>query len=285
MRFIVTIIFSCLIPISAIAQVHLSEILYNEPESRTRLEWIEVYNSEEISISLSNYKLIINDDTIPFPAGISIPETSYALISRQLLPNDGSDSFEGHWGDSSGYWGDYTSEQYLALDLDFALTNSNGFIGLLDINNGQIDSFTWHSEGLDGHSFERDNNQLLLRLWHQCQTSDGSTPGLANSVLSNDDDESLAISVDPRLISLSSNEQFVINFSLAPGLSLTIEIFDDSGIKRKILATNNRAESPELTWDGTDLAGNKLGPGIYLMLFSLDGIYKKTKTVPVVIAP
>lgn len=270
-------------PGSVFGQIRLSEIMYNEPDSRTRLEWIEIYNTEEISIPLSNYLLIVNDDTISFPVGSTIAETSFIVISRQLLSNNGSDSFEGHWGDSSGYWGDYFLEDYQVIDLDFALTNSSGLVALLDIHNGQIDYFTWQSAGLDGHSFERDNLSPASQSWHQCQAQGGSTPGFGNSTVSEIGD--FVVNIEPKIISLSSGGQFTIDATLPSGSSLTIEIFDDSGIRRRLLVSEVMLNTSGLTWDGTDSESHRLNPGIYIMLFSLDGKFSKTKTIPVVIAP
>lgn len=102
-------------------QVVLSEILSNEPSGRVRLEWVEIYNPVDMQVDLHDYLLIAGSDTTRLPFGSYVDGGAYAILARQLLPEDGSDSFEGYWGDSSGVWGDSEIENYPAFDVKMVL--------------------------------------------------------------------------------------------------------------------------------------------------------------------
>jgi hypothetical protein len=283
MRTITLLISIILIPVSLLGQVRLSEVLYNEPDARTRLEWIEIYNPEEIAIPLSNYHLVANNDTINFSDGARISAVSYLVLCRQLLSNDGSDSFEGHWGDSSDYWGDYALEDYQVLDCDFSLPNAAGSLILFDNNGVYADSFYWNSDGLDGVSFERDNLYPGSHIWRQSSSNDGSTPGHPNSVPVSSAD--FVLSAEPRIISISAGELFSIEVTSPPGTSTAIEIFNDEAIRKRKIEGNFAGGHFVFSWDGTNDNGDCLDPGIYIVLCSLDGKYDRTKSIAVVIAP
>jgi LEA14-like dessication related protein len=264
-------------------QVRLSEVLYNEPSARTRLEWIEIYNPEDITIPLSNYRLFVDSDTVNFSDGLRIGPGSYAVLSRQLLADNGSDSFEGHWGDSSGYWGDYALEDYQALDCDFSLPNSAGAIILIDINGAYADSFEWDSEGLDGVSFERDNFDWESHVWRQSSSGDGSTPGQVNSTpIPN---LGLTVDVEPRIISISRGETLKINVAAPEEYSPTIEIFNDTAILKRTFPEIVSGGEISVIWDGKGDSGEFLTPGIYIILCSLDFIHPFTKSIAVVVSP
>jgi hypothetical protein len=283
MRAIILLVSIYLIPGSIWSQVRLSEVIYNEPNARTRLEWIEIYNPEDITIPLSNYRLYVNSDTVNFSDGLRIGPGAYTVLCRQLLPDHGSDSFEGHWGDSSGYWGDYALEDYQALDCDISLPNSAGSIILFDINGAYADSFEWNSEGFDGTSFERDNLHPQSKIWKQSSSAGGSTPGHPNSMPFSYD--AFELSIEPRIISISAGDLFSIEVSAPPGTSITIEIFNDEAMRKRNFEGNITGGHLVFGWDGTGDNGNRLDPGIYIVLCSIDGRYDKTKSIAAVIAP
>jgi len=263
----------------------LSEILYNEPESRTRLEWIEIYNSSDTAINLSSLLIIVNDDTLTIPEGSYIPSASFAVLSRQLISDNGSDSFERHWGDSSGFWGDYVFEDYSAFDLDFSLPNSAGTIIIIDSLNNIADSFSWHEAGDDGRSIERNTISPPSADWHLCLAPNGSTPGRPNSPSGASELSQFNVTVSPRIISLSGGDVFSVAYAISAETSMKIEVFDDSGNRLMSLLNDTNLLSGQTTWNGCESDGHSINPGIYLLLFSLDGQYSTTKTIPVVIAP
>ena len=265
------------------AQLRLSEVLYNEPDNRTRLEWIEIYNPEPMSIPLSNYQLVVNADTFEFSSGESINSQSFIVICRQLVSSDGSDSFEGHWGDSSGFWGDYALENYEVYVCDFSLPNVAGSIELIETGGAFIDSFAWNSGGVDGISFERESYDPGEDKWHLCTSWYGSTPGHTNSVAI--DTGEFDLRAEPRIISISRGETMILTATSPIGSSFTIEIFDDLGFR--VRNFDNQTESFTLffSWNGADNDNHLVRPGIYIILLSASGNDNITKAIPVVVAP
>ena len=87
--------------------VVISEVLANEPGSLTKLEWVELHNADSLSHNLEGWSFVCKEDTTLFAANTVIPAKGCLIIARQLVsdPLD-SVSFEGHWGDASGVWGD-----------------------------------------------------------------------------------------------------------------------------------------------------------------------------------
>ena len=102
-----TIILLLLLCGDAPAQVVISEVMYNEPGNRTNLEWVEIYNMTDTTVNLGNFGFSANDSIIRLPSDSLLSPRTYAVVASHLTSRDRSeDSFEGHWGDSSGYWGD-----------------------------------------------------------------------------------------------------------------------------------------------------------------------------------
>jgi hypothetical protein len=61
-------------PPTASCRVVLNEILANEPGSRVKLEWVELFNTDTLAINLGGWTFISRSDTTIFPAGTLIPE-------------------------------------------------------------------------------------------------------------------------------------------------------------------------------------------------------------------
>lgn len=162
------------------SQVVVNEVLANEPGSARLLEWIELYNGSPGSVELDNRHLIVDEDTILLSG--SIASNSYLIVCRQLIASDGSASFEGFWGDSSGIWGDTPSEVAIPtpVEASFSLTNTSGSVRLE--RDGILESeLSWSQSGGDGHSWERVDP--LSAAIAQSVAVNGSTPGEPNSVV------------------------------------------------------------------------------------------------------
>lgn len=273
-----------ILPVELNAQIIFSEVLYNEPGNQTSLEWIEIYNRSDTPIDLAGIILISGADTSRFHSGSMVQSFGYAVLARVLTSENGA-SFESHWGDSSGFWGDYTLEDYPAYDITISLPNDNGQAELVDTLGNLIDTYSWNEPVSDGFSMERDDLESSQSAWHECTDPDGSTPGKANSPkISGNNGNSFAASVEPRLISRSSldgSELFQITAIKSDQSKLTVEIFDDTARKIRTIAENESGKIIQLTWDGRGEDGNRLAPGIYIVVFSGAG----NKSIPVVIAP
>jgi hypothetical protein len=268
-------------------QVILSEVLSNEPGGRVRLEWIEIYNQSSSETNLGDYILVADNDTNYLADGIFLGPQSYAVLARQLIPDNGSDAYESYWGDSSGVWGDAYFENYIALDIDVTLSNNYGNVILMSIENEVIDEVSWVAASDDGRSIERSDVDDYYSTWHDCYDPDGSTPGRVNSQVPQSGEGNFSVTIEPIVISVGDNgfEDFFIDIIAPPGTKLTIKIFDETGYKVKSLLDNSETAVLRLEWDGKDDQGGYLSPGIYIISFVLSGRNNEEKNYPVIIAP
>lgn len=252
-----------------------------------RLEWIEIYNQENLETDLGEYILIADSDTNYFPDGTFIPPYSYAILARQLVPDNGSDSFESYWGDSSGIWGDSDLEAYAALDVDITLSNNSGDISILSSAHVIVDGISWDISSDDGRSIERDDVADYNSGWHDSYDPSGSTPGRENSGIPPGGEEIFRVDIDPVVLSIEGNdfEEFSIEVVIPPATKLTVNIFDETGYKIKTLMEDSETDVQELGWDGRDDKGRILSPGIYIICLSISGARSQSKNYPVVIAP
>lgn len=268
-------------------QIVLSEILSNEPEGRVRLEWLEVYNRSDLPVNLEGYILIADTDTNYLPEGVFIDGGGFAVLARQLLPDNGSDSFEGHWGDSSGIWGDSPSENYQALDINMTLSNGGGFIIWAD-SLATLDYVSWSIASDDGRSLERDDLLSDGSDWHDCYDSYGSTPGRVNSLIPDEGRGAFTASVNPEIITPDGDgldDYFTIEIVIPPGARLNAEVFDETGYREIILAEESSQPVSLIRWAGLDDKNNRLRPGVYIIAFHLSGQKDDSEFIPVVIAP
>jgi len=159
----------------------INEVMVNEPGSYQYLEWIELYADSSGATSLDNYVITINDSIVTLPSSIDMPSGSYLVLCRKLVSADGTASFEGRWGDSSGVWGDCEVEQEIATPVvaDFKLRNDAGIIQILQ-NDVVVSQLTWPNAGDDGKSWERLEpvSDSVVPSVAGC----GSTPGRLNSL-------------------------------------------------------------------------------------------------------
>lgn len=268
-------------------QIVLSEVLSNEPAGRVRLEWIEIYNQSDIEADLGNFVLIADSDTNYLPAGIFINPNSCAVLARQAEPDNGFDSFEGYWGDSSGVWGDSPIEDYLLLDITISLNNASGSVVLANYSLNVIDSVSWTSASDDGRSIERTDVEDVISGWHDCFDSDGSTPGRANSLIPVEGENGFQVNIDPVSLSRRSfdSNEFQIDTIIPPGTRLSIRIYDETGYEVRSLMENSETAVSTLFWNGKDKSDSILPPGLYIISFDLTGQKDDSKYRALVIAP
>jgi hypothetical protein len=147
------------------AELQITELMYNpssEMGSDTDLEWVEVYNKEEITFNLSDYT--INGKTIN---DVEINPFSYLVIARELT--DGSDA------DNDSFSNFYFETN--ATDAGaFTLSNTAGEVlisnGEINITVSYLDDFG--GDG-NGHSLE-----LINGTWLESKEKYG-TPGRKNT--------------------------------------------------------------------------------------------------------
>ena len=221
---------------SVAADLIINEVLSNEPGSFTSLEWIELYNDSDSSIDLSDYNLVISNDTIMFNSTI-IQADEYFILCRKLYSQSTETSFESYWGNNSQTWGDSPFEQNLAepIEVSFSLSNSQGVIQLLK-QQMIISTFSWEQSGGDGFSWERkfvDSNYVA-----QSVSKSSSTPGFLNS-----------ISLLPLDISIDSVEIEMIDFVPYYKFKITnrSNSFIDNALLQIIDSTNAVVHSMQLS--------------------------------------
>ncbi len=208
-------------------RVVLNEVLANEPGSRVKLEWVELFNPDTSAIDLGGWTFISKSDTTIFPAGTLIPEKNYLILARKLVsvPPD-SESFENHWGNGSGVWGDYPEESYPAIEVKLSLNNSSGTVTFIDPQQNSS-SFSWNKDAGDGVSWERisPSGTDSISNWGFCVYSKGSTPGKVNSVTPADNDLSISpqnLSIEPQ--SPEENDFFRLKVKVTnTGISISKE--------------------------------------------------------------
>jgi hypothetical protein len=178
---------------SLTANVVINEVLANEPGSNTKLEWVELFNTDSIDHDLGGLSFVSKDDTTVIPSGTIIPSGGFLIIARKLVsePPD-SISFEGYWGDASGVWGDSELEDFPVIEAKMSLTNSGGTISLIDPDQN-IQSFIWDQDCGDGVSLEKisPESKEQPENWSCCIHPDKSTPGRINSVTPAENDLSI----------------------------------------------------------------------------------------------
>lgn len=268
-------------------QITLSEVLSNEPAGRVRLEWIELYNRSPVDFDLAGISVVAGGDTTDFPSGSMVGGEAFAVIARQPVPENGSDSFEGYWGDSSGVWGDSEIESFALFAGNFQLGNSSGSVALIDSTGMIIDQYNWNSASDDGRSVEKDDLTLDFTSWHDCFDPAGSTPGRSNSEVPPSGADVFTVDVFPRMLSRGPGafDYFRISAVIPPGSIISVEAFDDSGSRIKTLLNEERSPLVELYWGASDDSGRRLNPGIYILAIYLEGRRNEQKFIPVVIGP
>ena len=231
--------------------------------------------------------MISDSDTSYFPGGTFIGPYGYVILARQLVPDNGSDSFESFWGDSSGVWGDSDLENYTALDVDITLSNSSGNVALLTLNHILLDDYEWEAASDDGRSIERDDVSHYNSGWHDSYDPSGSTPGRENSGIPPGGEEVFRVGINPVVLSIEGNDfdVFSIDVVIPPATELTVSVFDETGYKVKTLLENSATTVRQLGWDGRDDNGRILSPGIYIICLRLSGGRGDSKNYPVIIAP
>lgn len=172
-------------------KVVINEVLANEPGAFTSLEWMELFNADLSPAPLSDFYIVVGNDTSRLDSGsVVLQPSGFAIVSRKpVSETETENSFEKHWGNNSGIWGDEPGENYPLLKGKFTLSNSSGRIMLL-YQNSPTDSFIWISDAGDGKSWERISTAMAATGGNLgvSKAASGSTPGKTNSVapVSND---------------------------------------------------------------------------------------------------
>ncbi len=153
----------------------INEIMYNPDGTDAGREWIELYNNEDFSVDISEWKLYennINHGLTLSQGDFVIPGREYAVIA------DNSDIF----------LADYPDFNKTLIDSAFSLSNLGELICIRDGSLSLVDcvsySPSWGADG-NGKSLERKNpdEESTENNWAE-SILDKGTPGFKNSVSS-----------------------------------------------------------------------------------------------------
>jgi len=138
--------------------VVLNELMYN-PAEDSGLEYVELYNRSGASVDLTGWKLAVGDSSIEIPDDTTIASGEHLVLCKEL------DTFESVYGDATGTWGDYPSENFQAVDTaSFSMSNTTDTVGLVSVDNvtktyvTYLDS--WGADG-NGMSLEKKDPDAL----------------------------------------------------------------------------------------------------------------------------
>jgi hypothetical protein len=171
------------------AKLLLNEIMSNEPGSNVSLEWVEIWNYSDTTVSLSGITFEDNDKSTDLSNLDDVGAREFVVLARDVV------EFESYYGNSSGEWGDDSSEDYSLMPASMSLRNTDDSIALV-YSSGTVISFCrWSSPSPDGISLERADPRPedAVASWLQCVNPAGSTPGQRNSVTPGDNDLQLSI--------------------------------------------------------------------------------------------
>ena len=266
--------------------VVINEIMY-EPFTN-QSEWIEIYNSTGQAVNLKGWKY--KETT-----------TSVILSATDLILNPGDYFILAHDStiyNSFPYLNSPQINQKIKFINNLSLTNTGELISITDSLNNIIDAVSynpdWHNSGFDetkGISLERINfafNSNERSNWSSCTKPVGGTPGLQNSIFTENKPSASNISVSPNPFSpdADGNEDFsLIKYKLNVTFAqMRVKVFDIKGRLVKTLANNSVTGSEgTIIFNGLDEGNQKLRIGIYILL--IEAIDDVGGTLEIIKAP
>jgi len=230
-------------------------------------EWIEMYNGQEEILSLRNYNIVINEDTLEIDIDAIISPSDYAVLSEEEgLPSRFA----------------FANEKVFALSRWENIRSTRETILLLSPLNEVIDSLSfdsdWWRESHANRSFERKGTDLpnAIGNWGFCRNETGGTPGYVNSWLRADNPIDLGyLSINsevfsPEIESLSAYLE--VKIEAGSGGILDLFIFDLRGRLVTMLADKDQPLGyAYYLWDGRNDFNLEMPSGTYILYAKFDG--------------
>ncbi len=210
----------------------INEIMYNPDGTDSGREWIELYNNEDFSVDISEWKLYENDVNHGLTVSqgdLVIPGNEYAIIA------DSADSF----------LLDYPDFNKTLIDSAFSLTNLGELICTKDSSLILVDcvnySSSWGADG-NGKSLERKNTdqENTEDNWAE-SISEKGTPGSKNSVSSTTSEPNPT--AEPKTIPIYVNvigkKPYINNITISPDYYSVegFQIMPNAGENKEITIT------------------------------------------------
>ncbi|MCF7804559.1 MAG: lamin tail domain-containing protein [Candidatus Marinimicrobia bacterium] len=234
--------------------VILNEFL-PDPSEIYPAEFVEVVNTGDDTISLGNWRLLVNERSAELDSGLSVLPEQYVVISEDSLSMD------------SGV---------LMAPADWAnLSNDGGTIQLFDQYGNLMDSLAYDNRWdlQAGRSQERvhlENGEHSVSNWRTSVSPDGATPGVENSIYYHPDSLATGWTFTPPTFSPDGDGfDDLLQVTYRGELSLdyvTIRIFDTVGRNIRTLVRDTPAPVRQTwLWDGRDYDDRIAPIGIYIV--------------------
>ena len=247
----------------------INEIMYDPDGDEP--EWIEITNNFQIP-DLFEIILVVDEDSLIIP----YCDENYFLITDS--END-ADSLRAKY-DLDGI------TIFTGLS---SLSNNGEQLLLMDESGSLIEEFffqpDWNDE-LDGVSIERVNPEIIAIEQNWGPSTNGCTPGRANSIFVQILPNNMKLNVAPNPFSPYRDERTIFSFTLPEVLStVTLRIFDLKGrMIRRLVDQVLQSSTGNIIWDGKNDSGRKLPIGVYIVLMQAtaresEKIYSKKITV------
>jgi hypothetical protein len=276
------------IPVYEKSDLAINEIMFDPDIDNS--EFIEFINLSNDSINVGGWQIEDENEN-----SFKLSSTSLIVPPNQcfLLTADSTAIIK------------YNLQNYpyknVAGESSLGLVNTGELILLKDARGNTIDS-VWYSDKWHNKNFVTTKNISLERInpnlngndsknWNSCVNSVGATPGIQNSIFTDNKNRTNNISVSPNPFSPDNDgfEDFaIINYTLSQQTSQTrIKIFDSKGRLVRTLTNNQPSGSTgSVIFDGIGDDGAALRIGIYIIfleaLNETEGVVETLKTTVVV---
>lgn len=256
MKYLIISVCALVFPAIALAQVEITEIMYDLEGSDADGEWIEVYNSGA-DVDLTTWRFFENDTNHRIEAigSSNLPKNSYAVIA------DNPSSFQSHFPSYSG----------LLFDSSFSLHNEGELLEMRDADLTTQDSLTytssWGASGT-GESLQKSGNS-----WSALPPTPGESAQESSTPAENETEEK-SISSDTQVPSLSSTGGPEEKDDNTPQIKLKPRLVANAGADRRVFvgaklsfsgdAVNERGRTEDgvtFNWnfgDGTTAEGRRV---------------------------
>ncbi|SYZ74287.1 exported hypothetical protein [Candidatus Zixiibacteriota bacterium] len=248
--------------------VVISEFLA-DPQAPLGTEWVELKNISDSMIDLRSWLLGDTLSLHPVSSGHYILDTNwYVVLVKDSL------AFRSYYPDPS--------IPVLELSSWSLLNNDHDMIRLLDSYGYLADGYAYSSTFGDNYSWARGDNDDKNSRWGRSKEV-GGTPGAANDVFYPPTAAAINVKTEPNPFSLSRDGIANITYTLPPGESFSMKVYDIDGRVIKTMADDLPTLEGTVTWDGNSDGGRPVKPGIYILYLEVFGREQYKQTI--VVAP
>jgi hypothetical protein len=245
MKYIILILF----PLISLANMDITEIMYDPEGTDSGREWIEVYNKSDIDIDISTWKLLENE--------VNHRISGYEDGSTLIFPN----SYAIIADNPSKFLIDYPIYSGILLDSSFALNNTGESLSLIDSEGNQQEYIDYNVE-IGGKSGS------TISLIGEVYVNGSSTPGIINTLAESVEISSSDIESSHKSQKELTNEKKKINLKIGAGRKRVVTV--NTPIEFKVI-TNTKVGDRKIRWafgDGHSRSRKKVShsyefPGIY----------------------